>query len=256
MGMMTPFYERDGITIYCGDCLEVMPQLKIQFDAVITDPPYGTNDGRGKVHKIKNELVEFDVGEWDKILPLEWIKLAMFLLKSGCWIIVFTDNLSVKTVWDEIEDNNGNGKQTFYWIKSNPPPQPRNNFCSGVETAILATKGIVKKWYGGGWYKNYFEYPLVTNNRTNHPTQKPVMVINYLQNAITTNGDLILDPFMGSGTTLVAAQNGGRRAVGIEISEEYCKIAVERLRQPSLFSIIEPKKQPQQLTIRDYLEAI
>jgi DNA modification methylase len=229
-----------------------MPQLEPPFDAIITDPPYGTNDGRGKVHKISNSLVKFDVGDWDKLLPLLYIGQAINLLDYGCWITIFTDNLSVKIVWDEIEKNGGNGKQTFYWIKTNPPPQPRDNFCSGVETSVLATKGPVKKWYGGGWYKNYYECPIVTDrNRTDHPTQKPEQVINYLQQAITTTSDIIFDPFMGSGTTLVAAQNEGRRAIGIEISEEYCKIAVERLRQPSLFSIVrpEPKVEPEQLEL-------
>jgi site-specific DNA-methyltransferase (adenine-specific) len=235
---MIPYYQRDGITIYCGDCLDILPGLTGMVDAIITDPPYGTNDGCGKVHKIGNELVVFDVGEWDKELPLSWIKSAINILRSGCWITVFTDKLSVKTVWDELGKCGANGKQTFYWVKTNPPPQPRDNFCSGIETAVVATKGVVKKWYGGGWYRNYFECPIVTNeDRTNHPTQKPIKIMSYLMSAITDKGDLILDPFMGSGTTLVAAQNEGRRAIGIELDDSYCAIAVDRLRQPSFFSI-------------------
>lgn len=243
--MTTPYYERDGITIYCGDCLEVMPELELSFDAVITDPPYGTNDGRGKVHKVGNKLIDFNVGEWDMILPLEWIEYALRLLKVGCWLISFTDNLSIKEVWDAVELFGGNGKQTFYWVKTNLPPQPRNNFCSGIETAVVATKGSVKKWYGGGWYRNYFEYPIVTNGeRTDHPTQKPITVINYLMQAITTINDIIFDPFMGSGTTLVAAKNEGRRAIGIDISEEYCRIAVDRLRQSSFWSLPQMNAKP------------
>ena len=70
-----------------------------------------------------------------------------------------------------------------------------------------------------------------------HPTQKPLALMSYLIRTYTDPGDLILDNTMGSGTTLVAAQNEGRCAVGIEINEEYCKITVERLRQPSLFAI-------------------
>jgi site-specific DNA-methyltransferase (adenine-specific) len=81
-----------------------------------------------------------------------------------------------------------------------------------------------------------------------HPTQKPVALIAYLIRTYTNPGAIILDNCIGSGTTLLAAQNEGRRAVGIEISEEYCKIAVDRLRQPSFFSIpnrhkVEPAKQ-------------
>ena len=194
---MKPYYERNGITIYCGDCLSVLDCIT-NADAIITDPPYGTNDGRGKVQKLGSNLVNFNVGEWDKSLPTQWIPKAMSALKSGNWIIVFTDNLSVKTIWDAIENNGGNGKQTFYWIKANPPPQPRKNFCSGVETAVVATKGIVREWYGGGWCRNYYECPIVTSDRTPHPTQKPLPVILYILKAVSKKGSTILDPFMGS----------------------------------------------------------
>jgi DNA modification methylase len=222
-----------------------MPQLDMVFDAVITDPPYGTVDGRGKVVKRGNHLEVFNPGDWDTKLLLRWIQTSINLLRDGCWFIAFTDNLSVKAIWDELEAHGGRGKQTFYWIKTNPPPQPRKNFCSGVETAVMGTKGSAKVWCGGGWYKNYYESPLVTNgDRTIHPTQKPIKVIDYLQKAITRKGDLILDPFMGSGTTLVAAQREGRKAVGIELDETYCAIAVDRLRQPSFFSIPDKPKSP------------
>jgi site-specific DNA-methyltransferase (adenine-specific) len=84
--------------------------------------------------------------------------------------------------------------------------------------------------------------PSERGKHNNHPTVKPLALMQYLVRLTNTpNDDIVLDPFMGSGTTLVAAQNEGRRAVGIELSEEYCKIAVERLRQPSFFSI--PDKQ-------------
>jgi DNA modification methylase len=84
-------------------------------------------------------------------------------------------------------------------------------------------------------------------DRTNsfHPTQKPVALLAYLIRTYTNPGEIILDNTMGSGTTLLAAQNEGRQAIGIEISEEYCKIAVGRLRQPSFFSIPDkPKPEP------------
>lgn len=99
--------------------------------------------------------------------------------------------------------------------------------------------------------------------KVKHPTKKPVALMSYLIRTYTNLGELILDNTMGSGTTLVAAQNEGRQAVGIELSEEYCKIAVERLRQPSLFTLPSNKQlypnryhsAPKQLSLIDGPEA-
>jgi site-specific DNA-methyltransferase (adenine-specific) len=85
--------------------------------------------------------------------------------------------------------------------------------------------------------------PSERGKHNNHPTVKPLAIMQYLVRLTKTpNDDMVLDPFMGSGTTLVAAQNEGRQAIGIELSEDYCKIAVERLRQPSFFSIPDKVK--------------
>lgn len=219
-----------------GDCLEVMKGLPDNFaDLILTDPPYGTLDGKGKVTKRGNELVNFNAGEWDRELPLTWIKEGLRVLKEGSWLIVFTDNLSVKTIWDEIEKHGGRCKQTFYWIKSNPPPQPRQNFCSGIETAVCATKGAVQKWNGGGWSVNYFQHGITGGDeRTEHTTQKPLKLMEHLISILSDRGDVILDPFNGSGTTTEAAYYLGRNFIGIEISPEYCKIAESRLKQQVL----------------------
>jgi len=216
--------------LFNNDCLEVLPTLAAgSVDAVICDPPYGSTDGRGKVTKRGDALVEYGY-EWDGVLPLDWIPLAIDVIDNGGWFAVFTDNLSVKTVWDKLEDSGCNGKQTFCWVKSNPPPQPRKNFASGIETAVLATKGSVKKWYGGGWRLNYFFSPLVTNgDRTDHPTQKPIALMRYLIESVTQPGDTILDPFMGSGTTGVAAMLTGRKFIGIELDAGYFQIAEQRI---------------------------
>ena len=86
--------------------------------------------------------------------------------------------------------------------------------------------------------------------RDGHPTQKPFTVISPLIAASSLVGGLVLDPFMGSGTTLVAAKQLGRRAIGIEIEEKYCQIAVDRLRQ-SVFQFDEPAPEPEQLGLLD-----
>lgn len=105
------------------------------------------------------------------------------------------------------------------------------------------------KLQGENYPTNILEFS--SDYNTLHPTQKPVALMSYLIRTYTNPGELILDNTMGSGTTLVAAQNEGRRAIGIEISEEYCRIAVDRLRQPSFFSLpnMTPEEKPEQATL-------
>jgi DNA modification methylase len=217
--------------IICGDCLEVMKDWPDNsVDLVLTDPPYGTVDGRGKVVQSGDGLKVFNPGSWDETLPLDYIGQAIRVLRAGSWFCIFTDNLSVKAVWDACEDAGGRGKQTFHWIKP-ICPQPRKNFCSTVETAIVGTKGAVQRWFGGGATANSYCTPrALWDDVRAHPTQKPLRLLWYLAVAMSDADDLILDPFCGSGTTCVAAKKLGRKYIGIDISEKYCQIARDRLK--------------------------
>lgn len=125
---------------------------------------------------------------------------------------------------------------------SNKGGQGKKNLASGRD-----------KTYENVYRATTSRYPksILKFNRPNsmkdlcHPTQKPVALLQYLIRTYTNPDEIILDNTMGSGTTLLAAQNEGRQALGIEISEEYCKIAVDRLRQPSFFSIPDKPKPAQ-----------
>lgn len=97
---------------------------------------------------------------------------------------------------------------------------------------------------GNKYPRTVLRFDVVPPSNIIHNTQKPVALMQYLIRTYTNPGDLILDNAMGSGTTLVAAQSEGRRCVGIELSEEYCAIAVNRLRQPSFFSLPTPDTIP------------
>ena len=234
---LTKFYERDGITIYCGDCLEIAPQLNVAVDAVISDPPYGMGwntdstrftggkhtrgDGRNDWGKIINDDVPFDPSPW-----LQYPKVILW----GC--NHFASKLSVGT--------------TLIWIKKHE--SLFGTFLSDAEVAWM--KG------GHGVYCFYKQYPPPSRiaegqGKVLHPNQKPIALMQWCVEKAKVNG-VVLDPFMGSGTTLVAAQRLGRRAVGIEISEEYCKIAVERIRQRLLWQIPSPeteKPKPRQVEL-------
>jgi site-specific DNA-methyltransferase (adenine-specific) len=131
-----------------------------------------------------------------------------------------------------------NHRNLIYWRKSNPTPAFRKLYVRAVEMAVWQVKGKTGwTWNSGGYTVNVLEGPIVAgfacaNGQTReHPTQKPLWLMARLIEQHTNEGDLILDPFAGSGTTAVAAKRMGRRAVVIEQDESYCEIAAKRLAQ-------------------------
>lgn len=244
-----------------------MPHLTGPFDAIISDWPYGTT-----------------ACAWDSVIPLEplWIECKRLVKKVGVVLLFgsqpFTSRLvmsnpewfRVEWIWEKKSGTN--------YLNANRDPMKNHEsiivFSDGYPTynpqmrdgtPYAATRGSVggfirDKTVGG--YKtvnNGGRYPVTVNKFNSskiklHPTQKPLSLIRYLLKTYTNPGDIVLDNTFGSGTTLLAAQNEGRRCTGIEISEEFCRIAVERLRQPSFFSITNNttvQKQSEQLSLLD-----
>lgn len=259
--MLTPFYDRDGVKIYCGDCLEVMTELDGPFDAVITDPPfpglkghyswdYPTGGVAPYIHAAK--AVGTPWGE-----SLEWTSRAWELARYG--VVVFCSHHNVAEVRMSFPEAHAMGLVS--WYKRNAPPRGKNVPRYNVQFIWLLKKGVGIQW--DAFDTMLIDVPFLSagcfaserilqrgTKKALHPCQKPLEVIHRL---IIPGMNSILDPFMGLGTTLVAAQQLGRRAVGIDISEEYCKIAVERLRQPSFWSIPESKEvmAPVQMELAD-----
>ena len=232
---MTPYYDRAGITIYHARAEDVLPVLSAPVAAVLTDPPYGTTDGLAKLNGARGGGWESFGHEWDRELPLWWIAEAERLLLPGGAMAVWTDKLSVQSVWLEAARVGLHPLHTLYWRKTNPPTNPRKNFCSAVESAVFARKpGAVLRWAGGGATHNVFEAPLVGGSVRIHPTQKPLRLMAWLVRLLVPAGGLVLDPFMGSGTTLRAAKNFGCCAVGVEQDEMYCEAAARRMEQDIL----------------------
>jgi len=217
-----------------GDCLEVLSTIPDEsVDCVITDPPYGTNDGKGKVIRRGKTDTDFGVIDWDVEVPLSFIVDLKRIMKEDTWGVIFTDNVFISSLWYELEKVGLKPRNTFYWIKPNKAPTPRSNFKSAVETAVVFTKGRTnQKWLGGGNKPNYVEIPFVSGKeKVKHPTQKPVTLFEYLIKLFSGEKDIILDPFLGSGTTAVASINLNRKYIGIEKDPEYCKIARERVKR-------------------------
>lgn len=206
---MNPYYhdERSGITIYHADCREVLPILE-PVDLVLTDPPYGLGDrwqGGGWSTKEKFDIVR----DWDAAPTSDdLIKLVINHAKQS---IVWGGN------YYSLPPSRG----WLIWHKPDSPPT--------LADAELA-------WTNRDMNTRIIRHSIAATNaeRVGHPSQKPLPVmiwcLSLYPNAIT-----ILDPFMGSGTSLVAAKQLGRRAIGIETEERYCEIAVKRLEQECLF---------------------
>lgn len=232
MSGMKPYFDRDGITIFCGDCRDVLPTLP-KVDLVLTDPPYNIGSPqRISDMRTGGRLIGGDFGTFDNgaITPDEW-----FPLVPKTVVVSFYGSRQMHRLIQAAENAAYEVIQDFHWCKSNPPVPMRSvGFSWGVESGYVFRPAGTKHKHNNdaGICPNYKISPLCAGaERTDHATQKPLKVMKWLVNHWSFPEQTILDPFMGSGTTLVAAKLLGRRAIGIEINEDYCRIAVERLRQ-------------------------
>ena len=210
---MTPYYyEENGITIYNGDCLEIMKQFEDKsFDLVLTDPPYGIGyKGENRPNETKRDVIENDNRE------INYKSLIIELERLGKDVIIWgANNFS--------RDLPHNGRW-ICWDKRLSEKadrmlgSPFELAWSNRETGYYKMYRIL---HGGAVNADGYGIKRV------HPTQKPIELMRRIIEDYKSN--FILDPFMGSGTTLIAAKQLGRKAVGIEIVEKYCKIAKQRL---------------------------
>lgn len=237
--------------IHNCDCLEGMKQIEDNsINLVFTDPPYNIsklNDCRDRskfnlpVMRRKSPL-KYDFGEWDNMernefleFTRKWLKESCRVLKDGGAIISFfsKDDISfLKWVGTEYDIRT---RTIFSWHKTNPVPSFRKvNYLSACEFIWIGSKGKTKWTFNFMKQKEMHNFYETSNKsaygETNHPTEKPVSLITHLLKIHSNDGDIILDPFMGSGTTAVACKQLNRNFIGFEISKEYCEIAEKRLK--------------------------
>ena len=232
---MNPYYQDDLVTLHMGDCAKVLRSLPDKsFGAVITDPPYSerthekSKSNKGKGHRVK--AITFDAMNTESLTDL----LAEMGRVSKGWVIATLDYRHA-IEYDVSPPPGLKVLRVGVWVKTNPMPQiSADRPGQGWEAICYMHRADSKpKWNGGGRAGNYV---LPTSRNTGHPTAKPLPMLEDFMEKFTEPGDTILDPFAGSGTTLRAAKNCGRKAIGVEIDEQYCRIIKERLAQEVLFA--------------------
>ena len=238
--MIAPYYDQDGITIYNADCLDVLAQID-GVDHVITDPPYGDH-----THSKQWIGAALTAGGKPRVgtkftglgfAPLSASTRAHVALWSASnvrrWILAFTDLEGIDGWRDAVTAAGLEYVRCAIWDKVDSAPQfTGDRPASSAEAIVCAHRPGKKRWNGGG-RRNVFRHPVngSTPGSKPHPSTKPITLMRELIELFTDPGDLIIDPFMGSGSTLRAAKDCGRRAIGIEINKDYCDTAIERLRQ-------------------------
>jgi len=239
------YYEQDGIVVYHGDCRDVLPELAPESVTLLwTDPPYGhgNHDGdwnaRLNAHRgIANQPIANDDADSMREVLDAALRLAVPLLRRDCCCCCCCGG-------------GGGPRPTFAWVADRMDREGLTFFHSVI---------VDKQNPGLGWrFRRQHEMVMVAHRRggrlawaneelavpnvqggfppreRQHPNEKPLDLPGRFINWTTLPGDLVLDPFMGSGTTLRAAKDLGRRAIGTEIVEKYCEIAARRLDQTVL----------------------
>lgn len=225
---VTPYYADDLVTLYLGDCRDVLPTLG-EFDVTITDPPYDANTHAkalvNKGRKAAGPDVDFDAFTVDDLRRT----LALVAQHTRRWVVATVDYRHAVTFHDAPPE----GLRLLrigVWAKPNPMPQISGDRPGqGWESIVFPHKTDVRPvWNGGGrssvWY-------LPADGNQGHPTAKPLVMVREWVRLFTDPGESILDPFAGSGTTLRAAKDEGRRAVGVELDPKYAAVAAARLGQ-------------------------
>lgn len=212
-----PYYDDGTCVIYHGDCREILPRLTA--DVVLTDPPYNVGKNYGTYD---DKMKPDEYAEWCRA----WFSECRRASRSA---VVLTPGMVSVPMWiADIE-------RTHYilaWTKQNACSRNYIGPVSGTQTwEPILVFGKAKKMVK----RDSVDIPIsVQADAAGHPCPKPIRLWRWLTEQFSDVDDLIFDPFMGSGTTLRAAKDLGRRAIGVEIEERYCEIAAKRLAQEVL----------------------
>ncbi len=238
---LSPYFQDEAVTIYHGNCLDVLPSLEA-VDHVICDPPYSVmvvNTSKGARHDTYGAAKRRDL-EYAGVTPDIRAEVSQQIGRlTRRWALVFCDSESLSDWREALVAGGLRHVRGGAWVSPACTPQfSGDRPGTGWEACEIAHSAARTRWNGGGrpavWIVNRPLNGSEERASTGHPTPKPLALLTHIVSDYTDSGETILDPFMGSGTTLVAAKRLGRKAIGIEIEERYCEIAAKRLQQGAL----------------------
>lgn len=237
--------KTESYTIVNGDCIDVLRTIgNDDIDLLLTDPPYNLGlfmqDRATNLKQMRGNY--FGAAGWDNLTADDWAESmdAFFeesarVIRTGGALIVFMAVIKLETLIQLAQKHGFYYKTTGSWHKLNPMPRNMNlHFINSTESWVYfvndARTGTFNN--GGKALHDFYETSVTPKSERKygkHPTQKPVELMNYFVQALSNPGDLVLDPFMGSGSTGVSAVRLGRRFIGVELNEDYFDISAKRL---------------------------
>ena len=247
------FFEAKNFSLLNGDCIKLMKKIpEKSVDMIFADPPYFLSDGGVSCHS--GVQVSVDKGEWDKTIEpkdklrwnCKWLIEARRVLKDNGTIWISGTFHNIYSVGVALELEGFSIINNITWIKPNPTPNLACRcFTNSTETILWARKQLspkkkghhyfdyltMKKINGGKQMKDAWLMPLPKveeKKEGKHPTQKPIALLERIIVASTKEGDVILDPFNGSGTTGIAAYRLKRKYIGIDIEKDYLELTKRR----------------------------
>ncbi len=263
--MARVFYKSNTVTLYEGDCLDVLPSLSERsIDVIFADPPYNLSNGGITCHA--GRMVSVDKGEWDKskgteadhAFTTEWLKACRRVLKDDGTIWVSGTLHNIYSIGFAMQQLGYKLLNEICWFKPNASPNLScRYFTHSHETVIWAAKSkeskhkfnyqLMKQIAGGKQMRSLWMdievedqpqdiWSIITPSREEkkygkHPTQKPIALLERIILASSDPGDAILDPFTGSSTTGVAAIRQGRSFIGIDNDVGFLEVSVNRLKE-------------------------
>ena len=239
--------EKMEVKLYNQDCIVAMKEIGgASVDLIVTDPPYNLGNfmkNRGtNLQTMRDNFFgaagwdDMEFEEWEEVMN-DFFKESARVLKKGGAVIVFMALTKVETIIRLAEKHGFYYKTTGIWHKTNPMPRNMNlHFVNSTEAWLYFTyktrTGVFNN--DGAMFHDFVETSVTANGERRygkHPTQKPESLMKHFINLLSNPHDWVLDPFMGSGTTGVAAKRLERNFIGVELDENYFKMASQRIQE-------------------------